>query len=39
METSHPEIVEKINKDLEIKTETEASLKTAITEYKQGSPV
>ena len=39
METGHPEIVEKINKDLEIKAETEASLKAAITEYKQGSPL
>ena len=37
METSHPEIVEKINKDLEIKAETETSLKAAITEYKQGN--
>ena len=39
MGTSHPEIVEKINKDLEIKAETEASLKAAITEFKQGNPL
>lgn len=35
METSHPEIKQRINEDNEITTETEESLKTAIAEFKQ----
>ena len=37
METSHPEVEKKINTEYEIKPETENLLKTAITEFKQGS--
>ena len=37
METSHPEIEKKIDTEYEIKPETENLLKTAITEFKQGS--
>jgi F0F1-type ATP synthase alpha subunit len=37
METNHPEIEKKINTEYEIKPETENLLKTAITEFKQGS--
>jgi len=37
METNHPEIEGKINKELELKPETEEVLKAAITEFKQGS--
>jgi F-type H+-transporting ATPase subunit alpha len=35
METSHPEIEQKINQDKEIKPETDETLKAAITEFKQ----
>jgi ATP synthase F1 subcomplex alpha subunit len=35
METSHPELEEKINKEMEIKAEIEEALKTAIAEFKQ----
>lgn len=34
METSHPELEQKINDDKEIKTETEGALKSAIEEFK-----
>lgn len=34
METSHPELEQKINEDKEIKTETEGALKSAIEEFK-----
>ncbi len=37
METNRPEIEGKINKELELKPETEEVLKTAITEFKQGN--
>ncbi len=37
METNHPEIEKKINTEYEIKPEAENLLKTAITEFKQGS--
>ena len=37
MATNHPEIEEKINKELELKPETEEALKSAIAEFKQGS--
>jgi hypothetical protein len=37
METNHPEIETKIDKELEIKPETEEVLKAAITEFKQGT--
>jgi F-type H+-transporting ATPase subunit alpha len=37
METNHPEIEGKINKELELKPETEEVLKAAIAEFKQGS--
>src|SRR5512135_1430961 len=37
METNHGEIEAKINKDLELKPETEEVLKAAITQFKQGS--
>jgi F-type H+-transporting ATPase subunit alpha len=37
METNHPEIEKKINTEYEIKPETENLLKTAITQFKQGS--
>jgi F-type H+-transporting ATPase subunit alpha len=36
MGTNHPEIETKINKELELKPETEEVLKAAITEFKQG---
>ncbi len=37
METSHPEIEQKINEDMEIKSETEEVLTSAIKEFKGGS--
>ena len=37
METNHPEIVNKINAEYEIKPETDNLLKAAITEFKQGT--
>jgi hypothetical protein len=37
METSHPEIEQKINDDMEIKPETEEILTSAIKEFKGGS--
>ena len=37
MATNHPEIEDKINKELELKPQTEETLKSAITEFKQGS--
>jgi len=37
METNHPEIEKKINAEYEIKADTENLLKSAITEFKQGS--
>jgi hypothetical protein len=37
METSYPEIEQKINEDMEIKPETEEALKKAINEFKGGS--
>jgi F-type H+/Na+-transporting ATPase subunit alpha len=37
MAANHPEIEGKINKDLELKPETEEALKSAIAEFKQGS--
>jgi F-type H+-transporting ATPase subunit alpha len=39
MESNHPEIAQRINKDLEIKPDMEESLKAAITEFKQGSTI
>ncbi|MEA3442185.1 MAG: F0F1 ATP synthase subunit alpha, partial [Chloroflexota bacterium] len=36
METNHPELEQKINKDLEITSETEDALKAAIKEFKEG---
>jgi len=37
MEISHPEVIQRINTDLEIKPETEELLKQAIAEFKEGS--
>ena len=37
LETTHPEVENKINMEYEIKAETEELLKAAITEFKQGS--
>jgi len=37
METSHPEIEQKINEDMEVKSETEEVLTSAIKEFKGGS--
>ena len=37
METNHAEIEAKINKELELKPETEEMLKSAVNEFKQGS--
>jgi F0F1-type ATP synthase alpha subunit len=37
MATNHPEIESKINKEQELKSETEEALKSAISEFKQGS--
>ncbi len=37
MGTNHPDIEAKINKDLELKPETEEMIKGAISEFKQGS--
>jgi F-type H+-transporting ATPase subunit alpha len=37
METTHPELEQKINDDKEIKSETEEALKAAILEFKGGS--
>jgi len=39
MESTHPDIAQRINKDLEIKPDMEESLKAAITEFKQGSTI
>jgi F-type H+-transporting ATPase subunit alpha len=39
MESNHPDIAQRINKDLEIKPDMEESLKAAITEFKQGSTI
>ena len=37
MESTHSEIIDRINKDLEIKADTEEQIKAAITEFKQGN--
>jgi F-type H+-transporting ATPase subunit alpha len=37
METNHPDIEKKIDAEYELKTETENLLKSAITQFKQGS--
>jgi len=37
MATNHPEIESKINKEQELKPDTEEALKSAISEFKQGS--
>ena len=37
METNHPGVVDKINAEYEITAEIEEGLKTAVTEFKQGS--
>ena len=37
MQTNHPEVESKINKELELKPETEEIIKKAVTEFKQGS--
>ena len=37
METNHPEIEQKINEDMEVKSETEETLTSAIKEFKGGS--
>jgi len=39
MDTNHAEIEGKINQDLELKPETEETLKAAIQEFKQGSKI
>jgi F-type H+-transporting ATPase subunit alpha len=39
MESNHPDIAQRINKDLEIKPDMEESLKAAIKEFKQGSSI
>jgi hypothetical protein len=37
METSHPELEQKINEAMEINPEIEEALKAAIQEFKEGS--